>query len=357
MTGSRTGMERWRPSAATLVAVALVAAVLVAGGLPAESILSGREDEAAQAPGAGFVVAPPVGEPGGIVRVFAHGGDGPAAFELVDAQGQVVVHAPAIEVRMTGAVTMRAYLIGIDSTRPPGTYRLRGVSPDGESVFERSIEIIDHAFREERIALNTALTSLRSDYDPRKVEQTRILSELVLSRDPNALHNFGELRWPLPEDTRLTSLFGDRRTYVYSDGSEAPAIHSGLDLAAPVGTAVHSSGRGVVRMAADRIVTGKTVVIEHLPGVYSLYYHLDEMRVAVGEIVDVGRVLGTVGASGLATGPHLHWEIRVGGVPVSPTGAAARALVTGTEREAGGTAANGAAGVGADGNGAAGGVP
>ena len=325
----RSVAVRWPTSRELIVVLALFVALVATEGLRAESILPGTDAEPPATRRGTLVVAPPIGEPGGIVRVFAHGGGGPAAVELVDAQGRTVVHAPAIEIRMTGVVRLRAYLVGVDSTRAPGSYRLRGVSADGETVFERGIEITEHAFRAERIALNRRLTSLRSDYDPRKVEQTRILTELVLSRDPDALYHLDELRWPLPEGTRLTSLFGDRRTYVYSDGSEAPAVHTGLDLAAPVGTPVRSSGRGIVRMASDRIVTGKTIVIEHLPGVYSLYYHLDEMRVAVGEVVDTDGVVGTVGATGLATGPHLHWEIRVGGVPVSPVAATARALVTG----------------------------
>ncbi|MFW5788316.1 MAG: M23 family metallopeptidase [Spirochaetota bacterium] len=319
-----------------LVVFALLVAVVTTGELGAESILSGTDAEPPSTTQGALVVAPPIGEPGGIVRVFAHGGGGPAAVELIDAEGRTVVHAPAIEVRMTGVVRLRAYLVGVDPTRTPGSYRLRGVSAEGETVFERGIEITEHTFRAERITLNRALTSLRSDDDPRKVEQTRILTELVLSRDPDALYHLDELRWPLPEETRLTSLFGDRRTFVYSDGSEAPAVHTGLDLAAPVGTPVRSSGRGIVRMASDRILTGKTIVIEHLPGVFSLYYHLDEMRVAVGEIVGTHTVVGTVGATGLATGAHLHWEIRVGGVPVCPAAAAARALVTGLPAVGGG---------------------
>jgi len=71
-------------------------------------------------------------------------------------------------------------------------------------------------------------------------------------------------------------------------------------------------------MAQSRIVTGNTVVVEHLPGVFSLYYHLDEIRVEEGVLVAGGQEIGTVGDTGLATGPHLHWEMRVGGVPVSP---------------------------------------
>ena len=71
-------------------------------------------------------------------------------------------------------------------------------------------------------------------------------------------------------------------------------------------------------MAKERVLTGLTVVMEHLPGVYSLYYHMDSIRVEQGQMVEAGMVIGTVGSTGLVTGPHLHWEIRAGGIAVNP---------------------------------------
>ena len=71
-------------------------------------------------------------------------------------------------------------------------------------------------------------------------------------------------------------------------------------------------------MAQFRIITGFTVVVEHLSGVYSLYYHLARLDVAAGERVAAGTAVGTVGSTGLATGPHLHWEVRAAGVAVDP---------------------------------------
>jgi murein DD-endopeptidase MepM/ murein hydrolase activator NlpD len=71
-------------------------------------------------------------------------------------------------------------------------------------------------------------------------------------------------------------------------------------------------------MAKERILTGFSIVIEHLPGVYSLYYHLDKLDVKVGQMVSAGDKIGDSGFTGLATGPHLHWEIRVAGNAVEP---------------------------------------
>jgi murein DD-endopeptidase MepM/ murein hydrolase activator NlpD len=82
-----------------------------------------------------------------------------------------------------------------------------------------------------------------------------------------------------------------------------------------------------VVLARPRIVTGNSVVIEHLPGVYSLYYHLDTIAVSEGEMVQTASLLGTSGSTGLATGPHLHWEIRVSGENTDPDALVARPIL------------------------------
>ena len=71
-------------------------------------------------------------------------------------------------------------------------------------------------------------------------------------------------------------------------------------------------------MAEERISTGWSVVIEHLPGLYSLYYHMNELKVKKGDSVKAGTLLGHSGATGLATGPHLHWEVRMNSVCLEP---------------------------------------
>jgi murein DD-endopeptidase MepM/ murein hydrolase activator NlpD len=96
------------------------------------------------------------------------------------------------------------------------------------------------------------------------------------------------------------------------------AIHFGIDLVKPTGTPIASCAAGKVVMAKTRIISGETVVLEHAPGVFSLYYHLDSIAVKQGETVEAGETIGTVGATGLVTGAHLHWEVRFSGVPVSP---------------------------------------
>jgi murein DD-endopeptidase MepM/ murein hydrolase activator NlpD len=137
------------------------------------------------------------------------------------------------------------------------------------------------------------------------------------------------LSLPVNGEFRETSFFGDRRIFLYTDGGKANSIHYGLDYATPRGTPVYSAGAGKVVMAKERVLTGFSIVIEHLPGVYSLYYHLDKMEVKPEQIVKTGDKIGESGFTGLATGPHLHWEVRAAANAVEPKTLLARPLIPG----------------------------
>jgi murein DD-endopeptidase MepM/ murein hydrolase activator NlpD len=95
--------------------------------------------------------------------------------------------------------------------------------------------------------------------------------------------------------------------------------HTGVDLAAALGTPVMASADGIAQVIHDAGGFGLHVVIEHGGGVMSLYGHLSGASVGDGESVSAGQVIGAVGSSGNSTGPHLHFEVRRDGVPVDPT--------------------------------------
>jgi murein DD-endopeptidase MepM/ murein hydrolase activator NlpD len=97
-------------------------------------------------------------------------------------------------------------------------------------------------------------------------------------------------------------------------------FHKGMDFAAPLGTPVYATADGTVEMMEWRGNYGRLVVLRHEKGLESRYAHLSgyEMGLRVGGRVAQGQVIGYVGASGLATGPHLDFELRVGGQPIDP---------------------------------------
>lgn len=113
---------------------------------------------------------------------------------------------------------------------------------------------------------------------------------------------------------RLTSGFGQRRHPVYG----TRGFHSGIDLAAAQGTPVQASSGGRVRRAGHAGGYGVLVTIEHPGGIETRYAHLSAVAVRPGQTVSAGEVIGYVGSTGRSTGPHLHYEVRSGGVAVDP---------------------------------------
>ena len=107
--------------------------------------------------------------------------------------------------------------------------------------------------------------------------------------------------WPVKG--RISGRFGNQRVYNGTPGS----AHSGMDIAAAEGTPVKAPASGVITFADDLYLTGGTVLLDHGYGISSNFLHLSRIDVEVGDSVEQGEVIGAVGATGRATGPHLHW--------------------------------------------------
>lgn len=122
---------------------------------------------------------------------------------------------------------------------------------------------------------------------------------------------------PVPTDFKdcWTSLFGNRRSY---NNGPYDFFHSGLDLCGREGTELYASAAGKVIFTGSLIVRGNVTVINHGWGVYTAYDHQSELFVKIGDTVQPGQLIGLGGATGRTTGPHLHWEVWVGGVAVDP---------------------------------------
>jgi murein DD-endopeptidase MepM/ murein hydrolase activator NlpD len=126
----------------------------------------------------------------------------------------------------------------------------------------------------------------------------------------------GRFRWPLDGTITVTSPFGARREY---NNGQAAWRHQGVDLRAAAGSPVRSANSGrVVLVRRSMALTGGTVVVDHGYGLVSCYFHLSTIGVRRGQYVRKGEALGMSGSSGLSNGPHLHFEMRLHGVAVSP---------------------------------------
>lgn len=207
-------------------------------------------------------------------------------------------------------------LVGVPTDAPVGTATVVAYSA-GVELATVDMDLRKRTWNKETLVLNAALTRIRAQPDPRKDEQAEHYNAVLLTVDPGAVYLDGGFSAPL-SGNRRTAFFGDQRTYKYSSGTSAYSVHAGIDYGYPTGTPVSAPGRGKVVMAEERITTGLTVIVEHLPGVYTIYMHLSRMDVLPGQIVERGQSLGAVGSTGLSTGPHLHWELRVLGVACDP---------------------------------------
>jgi murein DD-endopeptidase MepM/ murein hydrolase activator NlpD len=195
------------------------------------------------------------------------------------------------------------------------SFRLK-IEAAGKTITTLPLQVLYRSFNQETIPLNRKNTNIRTKITPEMKAQSEELWA-ILSHFGRRVYSTGPFIAPV-SSRRLTSFFGDRRIYRYINGDSAPAVHAGIDFGVPTGTPVQACATGRVVLAKFRIATGWSVILEHAPGLYSIYYHMSRILARTGEIYSQGRVLGYSGATGLATGPHLHWEIRAAGVNANP---------------------------------------
>ena len=176
-------------------------------------------------------------------------------------------------------------------------------APDGGEE-RRGLEIARRSYRIQRINGLAPRAVTPSEADLVRIEAEESVLEAARRRDSAGVGFTEKVAWPV--QGRISGIYGSQRIL----NGEPRAPHRGLDIAAPPGTPVGAMASGVVSLAEPAMYfTGGTVMIDHGHGVHSIYAHLEDVLVEVGQAVAQGAILGTVGATGRATGPHLHWGV------------------------------------------------
>lgn len=199
-------------------------------------------------------------------------------------------------------------IAGIPLTAKPGTDHIE--LADGQRL---AFNITDRKYPEQHIKL-TNQKHVTPDPEHLKRIQRELAEQIAAYRTFSARQP-SNLLFDRPVDGRLSSAFGLRRFF----NGEERNPHSGLDFAAPTGTSIKAPAAGQVILVGDYFFNGKTVFVDHGQGLISMFCHLSSIDVKVGDELARGAHVGKVGATGRATGPHLHWNVSLNNTRVDPS--------------------------------------
>ena len=208
-------------------------------------------------------------------------------------------------------------LQGVHAMTEPGVYplRLEATLADGSiQSFEQMVLITSGRYPNDPILVVPPET-----LDPTITQDEQDILIATISQITPVRMWDGPFSNPSVYVDCFTSRYGSRREYRASDGSQTYfSFHSGLDFCGGEGLQITSPAKGIVVFAGPTIVRGNATIIDHGWGVFSGYWHQSALYVEEGQQVEVGDVIGLVGATGRVTGAHLHWEIWVNHVQVNP---------------------------------------
>ncbi|RKZ87668.1 MAG: M23 family peptidase [Gammaproteobacteria bacterium] len=201
-------------------------------------------------------------------------------------------------------------VVGIPLSAKIGTQTLI-VKSAGETR-KTSFEIEDKAYPTQHITITDKrkVNPTKLDMDRINAESAEIKSALRYWTDSDMI--LDQFIWPI--EGRVSGLFGRRR--VFNGQPRRP--HSGMDIAAPTGTEIHAPADGVIRDTGDYFFNGNTVFIDHGQGLVTMFCHMDQIDVEVGQTIQQGDVIGTVGMTGRVTGPHLHLGVSLNDARIEP---------------------------------------
>ena len=203
------------------------------------------------------------------------------------------------------------FVLGV-AREQTGNLLLHLATPDGGTQ-TLSIAIVPRSFQVEHVNGVPKDTVNPPPEIAERIRREQASVDAARVRDDDRTDFDTTFIWPVKG--RISGWFGSQRIY---NGTPA-SPHSGVDIASPKGTPVHAPAGGIVTFAnPDLYLTGGTVVIDHGHGVSSNFLHLSRIDVKVGDRVEQGQIFGLVGATGRATGPHMHWGMNWFNVRIDP---------------------------------------
>ncbi len=203
-------------------------------------------------------------------------------------------------------------LVGLPLKIKAGVHKIKIINALGKKYFQEfSVHNKDYETRHITIKNKRMVSPTKKDIERHYKEKPLIVAALkTWTENSNIQTNFIH-----PVDGRFSSIFGLKRIY---NNQKRIRRHTGLDIAAPTGTAIISPAKGKVVRTGSYFFTGNTVFIDHGQGLISMYCHLDKTNVKVGQELTQAQNIGTVGMTGRVSGPHLHWVVSLNNTKVDP---------------------------------------
>lgn len=204
------------------------------------------------------------------------------------------------------------FMLGFDRDAP-ASMMLEAKLADG-SVVKRELAVLPHAWAIQRVDVPKRPGVTNEQFEKLRAPE---VAQIVAARAVNAESDGWRERFAWPAKGRISGVFGSQRIY---RGNEFGAYHSGVDIAGGAGAPVTAPADGVVVLAAQKPFTleGNLLIVDHGMGLNSAFLHLSRIDVKVGDHVRKGQLLGAIGATGRATGPHLHWALKWRAARIDP---------------------------------------
>ncbi|MBQ9959101.1 MAG: M23 family metallopeptidase [Oscillospiraceae bacterium] len=203
-------------------------------------------------------------------------------------------------------------ILGVSYRCAPGQYSC-AVALDGQTVQTLNFTVTEQTYTEQHLTISTATKSATVDNSDAQQQYNNMIAQTMYHWTEDIYFD-GPFLHPLAGGT-VTTEFG---LFRYTNGSKTASRHVGVDIAAAKGSDIIAPAAGEVLVAEYLTTTGWTICLEHGMGVHTYYYHMDSVAVQAGDFVAAGSVIGAVGETGYATGPHLHYNVMVGENSVDP---------------------------------------